>query len=150
MSLAIVGAAAAVGLAACSSASGGTVGGGGGNAASGGTIQLGISVPLSGAVGLASINEATGPTNIGVPNTGTGKIGDSVVMAADDCTGHPTFGGFSLSLIAKDVAEAEKCFAALEVGGQVKMPLSATFFSPKFGMLTDRFGVGWMVMVSSA
>ncbi len=76
------------------------------------------------------------------------RIGDSVIMAADDCTGNPTFQGFSLSLTVKNEAEAEKAFAALANGGQVRMPLTKTFFSPKFGMLADRFGVGWMVHVS--
>jgi len=76
------------------------------------------------------------------------RIGDSVIMAADDCSGSPTFQGFSLSLTVKNEAEAEKAFVALANGGQVRMPLTKTFFSPKFGMLADRFGVGWMVYVS--
>ena len=75
------------------------------------------------------------------------KIGDQSVMAADDCTGHPKFQGFSLSLAVKDEAEAERVFGALVDGGQVTMPLTRTFFAPKFGMLTDGFGIGWMVMV---
>lgn len=75
------------------------------------------------------------------------KIGDNTVMAADDCTGHPKPQGFSLSLATKTEAEADKLFAALGVGGAVKMPLAKTFFAPKFGMLTDRFGMSWMVMV---
>jgi PhnB protein len=75
------------------------------------------------------------------------KIGDQVVMASDDCTGHPVFGGFSLSLTAKDDAEADRLFVALSQGGQVKMPLTKTFFAARFGVLTDRFGVGWMVVV---
>jgi PhnB protein len=75
------------------------------------------------------------------------KIGDHSVMAADDCTGHPRFQGFSLSLAVKDEAEAERVFGALGDGGQVTMPLTKTFFAPKFGMVTDRFGIGWMVMV---
>jgi PhnB protein len=76
------------------------------------------------------------------------RIGDSVVMAADDCSGHPTFQGFSLSLTVKNEAEADRAFAALADGGQVRMPLTKTFFSPRFGMLADRFGIGWMVHVS--
>lgn len=75
------------------------------------------------------------------------KIGDNTVMASDDCTGHPKFQGFSLSLAAKDEAQAERLFAALADGGQVTMPLMKTFFAPRFGMLTDRFGMGWMVLV---
>jgi PhnB protein len=75
------------------------------------------------------------------------KIGDNTVMAADDCTGQPKFQGFSLSLAVKDEPTADRLFAALADGGQVTMPLTKTFFAPKFGMLTDRFGMGWMVMV---
>lgn len=74
-------------------------------------------------------------------------IGDHAVMAADDCTGHPKFSGFSLSLTAKTEEEAATLFAALADGGTVTMPLEKTFFAPKFGMLTDRFGMSWMVMV---
>jgi PhnB protein len=76
------------------------------------------------------------------------RIGGSSLMAADDCSGHPTFQGFSLSLTVKSEAEADRAFAALVEGGQVRMPLSKTFFSPRFGMLADKFGVGWMVYVS--
>jgi PhnB protein len=76
------------------------------------------------------------------------RIGDSEVMAADDCQGHPNFQGFSLSLTVHTEAEADRLFKALAAGGQVKMPLTKTFFSPKFGMLTDRFGIGWMVYVA--
>ncbi len=77
------------------------------------------------------------------------RIGDSVVMASDDCTRTRTaFQGFHLTLTVPDAAEAERRFAALADGGQVTMPLAKTFFSPKFGMLVDRFGVGWMVMAA--
>lgn len=76
------------------------------------------------------------------------RIGDGVVMASDGrCSGQPSFSGFSLSLPAKDPAEAERFFKALSEGGRVEMPLAKTFFSPSFGMLCDRFGVMWMVMV---
>jgi PhnB protein len=75
------------------------------------------------------------------------RIGESVVMAADDCTGHPRFQGFSLTISAPDAAAAERCFNALAEGGKVQMPLGRTFFSPCFGMVADRFGVGWMVIV---
>lgn len=78
----------------------------------------------------------------------TFRIGDSTIMAADDCTGRPKFQGFSLSLTVSSEAEAERAFAALSAGGQVKMPLTKTFFSPLFGMLADRFGVPWMIYVS--
>jgi len=78
----------------------------------------------------------------------TFRIGDSTIMAADDCQGHPSFQGFSLSLTVQNEAEAERLFAALAAGGQVRMPLMKTFFSPRFGMLADRFGVPWMVHVA--
>jgi PhnB protein len=70
------------------------------------------------------------------------------IMASDGmCSGKPSFGGFSLSVQRKNQEEAERTFRALAEGGKVTMPLTKTFFSPAFGMLTDRFGVGWMVMV---
>lgn len=75
------------------------------------------------------------------------RVGDSVLMLCDDCTGHKGFAGFSLSLAPATVAEAERLFAALGAGGTVKMPLARTFWSPAFGMLTDRFGVAWMISV---
>ena len=77
------------------------------------------------------------------------KLGDQNVMASDGMGGgKPEFKGFSLSLAVKDAAEADKLFAALSEGGQVMQPLIKTFFSPKFGMVQDKFGVGWMVLVS--
>ena len=76
------------------------------------------------------------------------QIGDTVVMASDGMTqGKPEFKGFSLTLNPKTEAEAERLFAALSDGGQVHQPLIKTFFSPKFGVLADRFGVSWMVLV---
>src|SRR5512134_1972425 len=70
------------------------------------------------------------------------RIGDTDLMASDGhCLGKPSFQGVSLSLTVPDEAHAERCFAALAEGGQVQMPLDKTFFSPRFGMLTDRFGV---------
>jgi len=76
------------------------------------------------------------------------RVGDTQLMASDGgCRGETSFQGFSLTLNAKDEAEADKLFAALEQGGQVQMPLSKTFFSPRFGMVADRFGVSWMVIV---
>ena len=77
------------------------------------------------------------------------KLGDQHVMASDgNCGGKPSFQGFGLSLSVKTEAEADKLFAALGDGGQVQMPMGKTFFSPKFGMVQDKFGVGWMVLVS--
>jgi len=62
--------------------------------------------------------------------------------------GQPSFQGFALSLTVPSEAEAEHKFAALADGGQVQLPLAKTFFSPRFGMVADRFGVSWMVYVS--
>jgi PhnB protein len=76
------------------------------------------------------------------------RIGDSVVLVSDgQCTGVTKFDGFSLTLTASSDAEAEKTFNALADGGAVRMPLQKTFFSSKFGMVNDRFGVPWMVIV---
>ena len=76
----------------------------------------------------------------------TFRVGDTIVMTSDGrCAGRPVFLGFSLSLTVPTEAEAEKIFAALAEGGQVQMPLAKTFFSPRFGMVADRFGVGWMI-----
>ena len=77
------------------------------------------------------------------------RIGDTTVMASDgQCQGKPSFQGFSLSLTASNEAEADRLFAALADGGQVQMPLTKTFFSPRFGMVADRLGVSWMVIVA--
>jgi PhnB protein len=76
------------------------------------------------------------------------RIGGAAVMLSDGhCQGQPKFSGFSLTLNAKDEAEAKQLFGALADGGQVQMPLGKTFFSPSFGMVADKFGVGWMVIV---
>ena len=64
------------------------------------------------------------------------------------CEGNPGFQGFSLSLSLADEADAERLFAALSDGGQVQMPLAKTFWSPRFGMVADRFGVSWMISVN--
>ncbi len=78
-------------------------------------------------------------------------VGDTVVMASDgQCQGKPSFQGFALALHAKDETDAKRLFGALSDGGEVRMPLAKTFFSPSFGMLTDRFGVSWMVIVLAA
>lgn len=79
------------------------------------------------------------------------RVGNSEIMASDgDCSGSPNFQGFSLAIEARDPAEAERLFAGLAEGGQVQMPLGKTFFSPSFGMVVDRFGVSWMVVVPQA
>jgi PhnB protein len=78
----------------------------------------------------------------------TFRIGDTTIMASDGrCHGAPSFQGFSLSLNVRTEAEAERYFAALSDGGKVEMPLAKTFFSPRFGVVNDRFGISWMVHV---
>jgi PhnB protein len=77
------------------------------------------------------------------------KIGDTQIMASDgDCADKAGFSGVRLSIDVKTEAEAERAFNGLSKGGQVKMPLGKTFFSPRFGMVEDRFGVSWMVVTS--
>jgi PhnB protein len=79
------------------------------------------------------------------------RIGQTTVMASDGCdTESPKFEGFSLSLAIPTEAEADRAFNGLAQGGQIKMPLTKTFWSPRFGMLTDRFGIGWMINVAPA
>jgi len=78
------------------------------------------------------------------------KIGDSVVMASDGMvSGKPNFAGISLTISAKDTAEAERVFKALGEGGKVQMPLTKTFFAEKFGSVADKFGVSWMVVAGA-
>jgi PhnB protein len=76
------------------------------------------------------------------------RIGDGTIMVSDGLNGgKPNFEGFSLLLSPAGEAEARKMFGALAEGGEVQMPLSKTFYSPLFGMVTDRFGMHWMIMV---
>jgi PhnB protein len=74
------------------------------------------------------------------------KVGETTVMASDGCGPEAkAFQGFSLSLSVATEAEADRYFNALAAGGKVNMPLSKTFWSPRFGMLEDKFGIAWMV-----
>ena len=75
------------------------------------------------------------------------RVGESTIMASDGCHPDSGFKGFSLSLAVTTEAEADRAFNALVAGGKVKMPMARTFWSPRFGMLTDKFGVDWMVIV---
>jgi len=76
------------------------------------------------------------------------RVGQTTVMASDGCGPEKTgFNGFSLSLSVATEAEANRYFNALADGGKVTMPLNKTFWSPCFGMLEDKFGIGWMVSV---
>lgn len=76
------------------------------------------------------------------------QIGEASFLASDgcECDGSP-FQNFSLALSVKDKATCERYFQALSEGGKVDMPLTPTFWSPMYGMLTDKFGVKWMLMV---
>lgn len=77
------------------------------------------------------------------------QVKGSTVMASDGMAqGQPKFEGFSLSVEAKDEPEAERYFNALAEGGKVEVPLTKTFFAKSFGMVADKFGVSWMVIVS--
>ena len=74
-------------------------------------------------------------------------VGDTQIMATDgQCSGKSEFSGITLTLTAGSNGEAEKLFNALSQGGKVNMPLSETFFAHRFGMVADKFGVGWMVL----
>ena len=100
--------------------------------------------------------ESPDPTPPGMlpPNSGDKvmhcefKIKDTVLMGSDgDCAGKAKFEGFSLTYPTATPDEADRIFAALSEGGQVQVPLMQTYFSPKFGMLADKFGLGWMVIL---
>jgi PhnB protein len=79
------------------------------------------------------------------------QVGSTQIFLSDGFgAGKPEFKGISLSLSAADDAEARRLFDALAEGGQVQQPMTATFFSSSFGMVADRFGVAWMVLVPQA
>lgn len=76
------------------------------------------------------------------------RIGETTLMASDGrAMGKPVFQGFSLSISPPTDAEAERLFKALGEGVEGQMPLTRTFFSSSFGMVADRFGVSWMIIV---
>lgn len=78
------------------------------------------------------------------------RVGATTIMASDGCSPEDgNFNGFMLSLTVPEEADADRVFRALSDGGNVKMPLCKTFWSPKFGMLSDRFGLGWMITVAA-
>jgi PhnB protein len=77
------------------------------------------------------------------------RIGETTLMASDGrCEGQPDFRGFALSVSVTDEADADRLLGALADGGQVQMPLEKTFFAARFGMVTDRFGVLWMIIAA--
>jgi PhnB protein len=76
------------------------------------------------------------------------RVGETTIMTSDGRNqGKPNFQGFALSIAVKTEAETKKLFNALAEGGRVEMPLAKTFFSPSFGMVVDRFGIMWMILV---
>jgi PhnB protein len=76
------------------------------------------------------------------------RIGETTILASDGrCEGKPAFQGFSLALQPSDISEADRILTALAEGGQVQVPLSETFFAPRFGIVADKFGISWMVVV---
>jgi len=90
-----------------------------------------------------------GPTDASKVMHAQFQIGETVIMASDGrATGNPKFEGFAQALTVPTEAEADKAFNALAKGGKVEQPLAKTFFSAKFGMVVDKFGVFWMVMVT--
>ena len=107
---------------------------------------------------LVVLTMADMPTDAGSPPSGAKAdavmhaaltAGDELLMGADDPTGNfdGTVDGMCVNCSLPDPAEAKRVFDALSEGGQVQMPLGETFFSPAFGMCTDRFGTPWMIMV---
>ena len=76
------------------------------------------------------------------------RVGETMIMTSDGRNqGKPNFQGFALSIAVKTEAETKKLFNALADGGRVEMPLGKTFFSPSFGMVVDRFGIMWMLLI---
>ena len=78
------------------------------------------------------------------------RVGETTIMTSDGRNqGKPNFQGFALSISVKTEVETKKFFNALAEGGRVEMPLTKTFYSPSFGMVVDRFGVMWMLIVAT-
>ena len=78
------------------------------------------------------------------------RIGEATIMVSDGAPGQKgNFQGFALTISLSDEARARKMFQALAETGETVMPLCKTFYSPLFGMITDRFGVLWMIMVTA-
>jgi PhnB protein len=78
-------------------------------------------------------------------------LGDGLLMGCDAPPGRSTpIGGFQISVLFKDDAEVKRIYEALKEGGSVQMPMAPTFWSPLFGMCTDKFGVSWMIGMPGA
>ncbi len=78
-------------------------------------------------------------------------IGDQVLMGADAPPGrYQKPEGFSVAIGLNDVAKSERIFQALSEKGTVQMPIQETFWAARFGMLTDQFGIPWMINCEKA
>lgn len=78
------------------------------------------------------------------------RVGDGWIYASDDPSGAtPPMAGASVNISLPTAEEARRVFDLLADGGQVRMPLESTFWTPAFGALTDRFGTRWMVMADA-
>ncbi len=75
------------------------------------------------------------------------RVGENVIMASDGCGGACAFDGFSLSVSYSTRDEARRVFGLLSEGGNITMAMGETFWSPLFGMCTDRFGLSWMITI---
>jgi PhnB protein len=74
------------------------------------------------------------------------QLGDYALMGSDAPPEYQQPAqGFSVSLVIKDPAEAERVFRGLSENGKIKMPFQETFWAHRFGMFTDRFGIPWMI-----
>jgi PhnB protein len=78
------------------------------------------------------------------------RVGDATILCSDGCDDKTAFSGFSLALYVSTEADADRAFGALAEEGEVQMPLAKTFWSPRYGMVKDKFGISWMVMVPAA
>lgn len=106
--------------------------------------------PMPDPAGCAMPEGAAPPTGDKIMHASL-RIGESTLLLSDGLSrGTPTFKGMALSLTVADADAAGRVFGALAEGGTVQMPLAPTFFSPGFGMVADRFGVGWMVVIAPA
>ncbi|MEZ6087149.1 MAG: YciI family protein [Pirellulaceae bacterium] len=77
------------------------------------------------------------------------KVGKTTILCSDGCDDKTKFDGFRLAITPRTESECHRVFDALAAGGSIDMPLTKTFWSPCYGMVTDRFHVGWMVMLEA-
>jgi PhnB protein len=79
------------------------------------------------------------------------RLGDQTLGGADPPPDryHPP-AGFAVTFDIDAPAEADRVFAALAAGGRIEVPIGETFWAARFGMLTDRFGIPWMINCGQA